>query len=510
MPAEYSVPMAITVSTALNLQVFQGVEVRVLTGAEHLTREIRWVHASELPDIATFLSGGELLLTAGLGMGHTATSQRQYVKSIAQAGAIALVIEESGRMFERVPQTVVEEAARNELPVLALGQEIPFAAVSTQVHELLAEERVHRLKREREIEAAFSDLLFQGADSMSIIRELARMIQAPVVLENIVRKVIAYVGRTPQADQIIDTWTTHSREAHPPEHSCRRRTVMMRGQPWGWIHLPLGSKNTDDLDDFALERAATAVAISLLTDRTTQARHDQRSTSLITRLILGDLTGTEFVDRARSLGYSLGNESLVALVLHTSRDSPAPDPTEPRPFISADLDDYSLTILPTVKLEGPAVTTMIRAAAQGGGISRMASADSLPTAITQAQSAAAVSRTRPGTPVIRFEELGVERLLVNLAQGPELAAFVEDELGPLLEWDATSSIPLLPTLRAFLDADGNKSVAAQHLFIQRRTLYNRLDRISGLLGRPLTQPATRQGLLLAVKGLDLLDNGRSS
>jgi purine catabolism regulator len=111
---------------------------------------------------------------------------------------------------------------------------------------------------------------------------------------------------------------------------------------------------------------------------------------------------------------------------------------------------------------------------------------------------------------LRFDELGVERLLVALAPGPELASYVQDELGPLLAVDAKTQNPLLPTLKEYLAVGGNKTEAAQRLFVQRRTLYHRLDRISAILGRSLEDPTTQQSLLLAVRALDLLDGKAGS
>lgn len=503
--------MVFTVATALELEIFRGAEVRVLTGAEHLHREVRWVHASELGDIARYLSGGELLLTAGTGFGPTAAAQRAYIASIAEAGAAALVVEESGRVFDAVPAAAVEEAAQRNLPVVALGREVPFAGVSAQVHEVLTQMRVQVLTREREIEAAFSDLLLDGADYLSIVRELARSTGVSVVLENIVHQVMAYVGRSPETNRIVDDWAVHSRELHADDGAgCFRRTVLMRGQPWGWIHLLTGAADAGELDRFAVERAAATVAISLLTDRTREARDDQRSTALITRLMLGDLTGTEFGDRARGLGYNLGADRVVVLVLNNAGRGTGTESRPAVPHISAHLGDYSLAVLPESGLRGSAVRAAVAGAEHGGGISRAVPVENLPTAVTQAQSAATVSRSLPGHPVTRFDELGVERILVALSQGPELASFVEDELGPVLDADATSANPLMPTLRAYLEADGRKSDAATRLFIQRRTLYNRLDRLSALLERSLDEPATRQRLLLAVKGLDLLQNDPSS
>jgi purine catabolism regulator len=110
-----------------------------------------------------------------------------------------------------------------------------------------------------------------------------------------------------------------------------------------------------------------------------------------------------------------------------------------------------------------------------------------------------------GRPLLRFDDLGVERLLVALAPGPELASYVQDELGALLAADAGSQNPLLPTLREYLASGGSKTEAAERLFVQRRTLYHRLDRISSILGRSLDDPTTRQSLQLAVRALDLLD-----
>ena len=69
--------MPLSVEAALQLRVFSRTTVRVYAGHENLGRPVRWVHPVEIPDIAKFLTGGELLLTAGLGLGRTAATQRR-------------------------------------------------------------------------------------------------------------------------------------------------------------------------------------------------------------------------------------------------------------------------------------------------------------------------------------------------------------------------------------------------------------------------------------------------
>jgi len=175
------------------------------------------------------------------------------------------------------------------------------------------------------------------------------------------------------------------------------------------------------------------------------------------------------------------------------------------PAVVADLGEHTLAIIGLSRTSSEKqVVERLTALDVRAGLSRPVSASQLPTAVEQARSAASVAAARPEKAVHRFDDLGVLRLLASLAGGPELARYIEDELGPLLKHDAKASNPLLPTLRTYLSCDGNKSQAAQELFVQRRTLYYRLERITALLGRSLDDPDTRQALVFAVRGHDLL------
>ena len=232
----YTHRVAFTVADALELTSLKPGDPRVLTGEDGLDREVGSVHAAEISDIAQFLRGGELLLTAGLGIGQTEDEQRGYIRGIANAGAAALVIEESGRMFDRVPDAVVAEGQACGLPIIALAREVSFAGVSSQVHEILTDKRLQALTHEREVESTFSNLLLDGADYLSIVQTLAELTDGTVVLENIAHRVMAYVGEFDEEAGIED-WDRHARGLHSDDSGCVRRPVLMRGQPWGWIHV---------------------------------------------------------------------------------------------------------------------------------------------------------------------------------------------------------------------------------------------------------------------------------
>lgn len=521
----------LTVRSALDLEVFHRTRTTVLAGVRNLDREVRWVHTGEIPDIGEYLSGGEMLLTAGLGMGRTADRQQSFVRQVAAAGAAVLVVELSGRAFSSMPPAVVEESERQGLPLVGLQHEIPFVDVSAQIHELLVNLRTKELTSEEAIGHAFIDLLLADTDYVALSDELARRTRRPVVLEDITHQIMSYAGPTEEADDIVVNWDQHSRVLHeldlmsPGEVSwsiaaerfcdadsvnCSRRPVVVRGECWGWLHLLHDGAMPSAADIFALHRAAAAIAISLLSDREAGARAALRQGALISRLMLGDLAGEEFVARALGLGRDLHGRMLIVCVSAKDNGFGASEMAAllagaEFPAVVADIGDDVLAVVGLRSDVDSEVHTAISEHDIRAGLSRVVFAGQLQIAVQQAQVSAAAAKTvRVGSNVLRFDELGVLRLLVTLAQGPELAQYVEDELGSLLAHDAGTTTPLLPTLRAYIQCDGNKSRAAELLFVQRRTLYYRLARIERLLHASLGDMERRLRLLLAVRGLDLL------
>lgn len=523
--------MSPTLRTMLNLEVFRRTQATVLAGHNNLDRTVRWVHAGEIADIARFLSGGEMLLTAGLGMGDTVHEQCDFIRRVADADAAGLVIELAGRAFTAMPEPVIAEADNLGLPLIGLRDEIPFVEVSAQVHEMLVDARVQELTAEEAINQAFMNLLLAGEDYLSMTEELARRIGHPVVLEDITHQILAYAGRTEDSDAVTTEWETHSRALHQPSPTslpdhreatvktssestpgdCSRRPVVLRGESWGSLHVLHGTAELSSVDMYCLDRASSAIAITLLGERASGARAAQRHGALINRLMLGDISGEEFVAKALNLGRDLRGRDLAVVIASkdgqdgpfTERDLSTAVRHSSLPAVVADIGDDTLAVigLPDGGSDTELVSLLSHYHARAG-LSRIVAGSRLPTAVRQARNARAA--IRPGQPVLRFDELGVLRLLVALAQGPELAHYVEDELGDLLQHDATSANPLLPTLYAYLTHDGNKSHAADALFVQRRTLYYRLERLSALLGASLDDPEVRQRLLLAVRGHELL------
>jgi len=107
--------------------------------------------------------------------------------------------------------------------------------------------------------------------------------------------------------------------------------------------------------------------------------------------------------------------------------------------------------------------------------------------------------------VVEARTVAAERALLRGHDPEQLAQLVEEQLGPLIRYDAQRNGRLVDTLRSVLESTDGKTEAARRLHVQRQTLYQRLGRIERLLGADLDEPGTRAGLLLALRAHRLVD-----
>lgn len=132
--------------------------------------------------------------------------------------------------------------------------------------------------------------------------------------------------------------------------------------------------------------------------------------------------------------------------------------------------------------------------------SRCDGPDDVPGSYREACRAAAFAANGPA-PVVRFDDLDILHVL-SAAEGPLLAEFVTEWLGPLVDYDRRHGGALLPTVRAYLDAGGNQAIAAKTLGVHVSTLKYRLQRVRDVANWDLSDPDVGFHVHLAVRTHD--------
>jgi DNA-binding PucR family transcriptional regulator len=101
--------------------------------------------------------------------------------------------------------------------------------------------------------------------------------------------------------------------------------------------------------------------------------------------------------------------------------------------------------------------------------------------------------------VVSFEELGLYRLLFHVTDPAELRGFVDQVLGPLLDYDRRHNADFLRTLATFLGHNGNLQATARELNLHVNSVAYRLQRIQAIANLDLEHAEDRLLAQVALK-----------
>jgi purine catabolism regulator len=524
----------LSLGSVLELPVVRRALPEVVTGEHALAREIRWAHVIEMPDPEDLLKGGELVLTTGLGAGDAAAHQDAWTRSLIAQGVAALAVE-LGTSWRAVPAPVLRACASADVPVVAFHRAVRFIEITEAVHAAVLHAQFDLLRRGEEIHRRFTELILQGRGVPEILAELAAAVRNPVVLEDSAGSLVYYVSGPPGDDLALAAWADlHRAEARgeAPEGFVAV-DVRLMDSSWGRLLALALDAPLDDFDRVAVERAALAVAVDLLGQQHEEQLRARSRGAFLSDLADGRVEEADARRRAEALGFpALGRGALLPLA--ASWRTPGYRGRGPDGVTWTRLAGELRTALGSTGfgvLLGPRDVDLLvllalgareydRALAEhvaalfGGVLERHGlGPDDAALAIggpadTWTVAGPALRRVRRSAgaatalPVARWHDArrpGLADLLFDLRDEPALAAFVDEQLGPLLADGSPRTRTLLDTLEAYLASGGRKADAARALHVERQSLYLRLRRIEELLGVSLDDEDTMLGLHLALR-----------
>ncbi|MBO4204866.1 PucR family transcriptional regulator [Micromonospora echinofusca] len=327
-------PVFPTVREVLALDPVRHGVPRLVAGENGLDRPVRWVHVAEVPDIATLLGGGELVLTTGIGLPADDAGLRAFIGDLADVGVSGLLVELGRRYAGSVPRVMAAAAQRRGLPLVELRRDTPFVRITEAVHALIVDAQLTELRATEEIHQRFTDLSVEGAGPGDVVRQAAELSGCPVVLENLSRQVLAYDPAGESAELLLGGWEQHSRRIQPagrtaydPDSGWLVTMVGARGQDWGRLLLrwpggelaaPPGSPPTRLT--ILVERAASTLALGRLIQRDAEGLERQIHRTLLTALLDHSQPVDEVALRARALGVVLERRHLVGVMIRYRAD----------------------------------------------------------------------------------------------------------------------------------------------------------------------------------------------
>lgn len=491
-----------TLREVLAMPSFAAADVDVLTGDPDAVT-VRWVHSSEVYEMGRLLSGGEVLLTTGLGLqGRSSAQLAGYVDLIADAGCVALALE-VGRTFLAVPDELVVAARRRGVVLLALHAVVPFERMVEDFHDLLLRRKLVSPSAAEPVWQELLGLVVGGQGMASLLAATARLADCPAAYVDLDGNVVERGGPPPSPDD-----PPAEVDVRGPSGSLGR--LLLYGMP--------NARRTT-----VAERAVVAIALELGRHPDVRGRPSPAQ-AVVTDLATGLLTSYgDVAERLSSAGWVpvRGTHVLVAAVDVDQRTPvrdvlPAVEDAVQAVLgncVVGAIGNHVLVLahgwrqpLPArvrdaftdvhERVTGCSDPHAVRAIGVATPVAELAA---VADAVGQARHVLRLAR-RFGIAggVLLARDVGVQRLLAESVDDAAQAEFVSEQLGSLIAFDVQHAGDLVRTLDALIAAGGRKSSTALALGIRRQSLYARLERIETLLGCRLDDPTQVQTLALAL------------
>jgi purine catabolism regulator len=485
-----------------------GEDLAPVAAGEVPATEVTAVHVSELADPTTFLDGGELLLTLGLGFQPSALWFSTYVQRLVSRGVAALAVG-LGPAHATVPAALAGAAGRAGLPLLVVPPPTPFLAVSRRYWSMIAESGQRELTEMLSAHRSLVAASLGTAPVPSVLRRLAVAIDgwaAHLAPDGLLRSVWPADRRGAARELQAAVYRLHAVGA-PTSLSLPLGDDDVVVQPIGDHSRVLGYLavgHARPMPRHAQQLAMTAVA--LLTLESIHAGRLRLAARGCEAMVL-DLLRAGQAPAARraaaSLGIDLPDRARVAVVRDGHPDEmllhldSAPGAGElvllGGPVTAGDTAGHGEAGATCCLLlrDKAGCAGWLRGLTDAVGGSRgvlAAPADLEHFAESLRRAEAALPGTAPGT----CADLGWDRGTAPL-DTPELRAWARRRLRAL-DGDEELVATVAAVLRCRSELD-----AARDLTVHRHTIRNRVARIESLLGVRMDDPDARSELWLALR-----------
>lgn len=538
----------LTLRQALQLPCFE--RASVIAGEGGLDHLIRRAHVVDIPGTEyTDRGRGLLLFTAGYGIKDNPAEQEILIPALAGQGLAGMVFS-TGWYFEAVPQVMRTAADAHDFPIIALPPEVQFIDIIERLYLEILNEQFALKERADDIHRRLTQLVLEGGDLATLTETLAFILNRSVLIESPSFEVLASAIRGPVDENRLRAIELGYTPREVSQRMIKRgfyaqlqeklrpvrmgtmpdigmtmerviAPVVVRREIYGYIWIVAGDHPLTDLDELAIEHAATVAALVMVKEDAVREAQQAARGDFLTQLLRPDAEiDPSVLTQGNVVGYQFDRPHQVLFVVTHAEPLPA----------AARLDGWLRGLgqwsLVVAREKGIALIVESKTNAVGQalaqkmvieignrsqqlrvGVGQTTDGKSLRRVYDEAVEAADIGGRLNGVPVTCFWELGLldwlYRLPPETVQANPYFAIVE----ALAEHDRKTNSDLARTLAAYLDHGGALAEAALTLNVHRNTMLYRLGRIEEITKVDLRDVSQRLNLHVAMKRYQLSKGG---
>lgn len=457
-----------------------------------LERTVRWVHSSEVLEIASLLHGGELLLTGGSELlRQPAGIQVDFMQRLGERGVCAVCIETlpNGRRLAATARSAAEAAG---VPVFELGRVVRFVDVTEEANRLIVDSqaRLHQ-DIDRLSQLIAQHITESGPDMTRIVHLISRELDADVRLLSADGTVLA--DTTGALAEPGEPAASGSLGTDPAivDYSRVSADVVLDGQPAAELILSSETVRREHLV-VAAERLRGILALAL-------AQHhrpglEQLAQSHLVTSVVEGREGRTMERLWQQNGLAPDVPALVIVVSGADRGSDALRLVRTlrvqEPKVMAQQREGTLVVVVPLQDDPMAgrnhiVAAAGRAAAESDlfGVAgpMVWKATDAHISFAEAEAILRLHPPRPGAVRDAIDLFDV-RALTAMEDLSVLETYGQALMGSIVRWDHHHGSELAATLLAWFETGCNTTDSARRLHIERQTMHKRLAKIFDLLG----------------------------
>src|SRR4051795_8750267 len=502
----------------------RDLELELLAGDDAADAPVRWVQISELGDPTPWLSGGELLLTTGMGLGD-GPAQRAYVERLADHGLAGLGFG-LGFGHDDVPEALLEAAQARGFPLFCVPYELPFIAVTERAFTQLVNEQYAVLRRAIAGHERLQRIVLSERGLDVIAGTLSTLIGGAALVfdgrgEPLARRTFprelepaALAAVTGELHERARNGDGRAFAPHHPDVAGRALALPVadapearRPLPQAWLVAVKDTGGLSDFDRLLLHQAVTVVALELLRRRVADTTERRLAGDLLAEVRAGALDGPELARRLEPFGL----RSRVSALVFDADENAVEEALREEAVngVVARVDELTGALVPGCDDdELYELGERVRARVGGrGGAGRSVDASDARRAFHEARCALEALALGNGvghTRLATARDLGSFQLLLALQDSDALKLFCDTLLAPIELGEGHYGGELMRSLEAFIEANGQWEAAARRLYCHRHTLRYRIRKIEELTGRDLASARDRIEFWLALRGRELV------
>ena len=547
--------MPVTVERILELEVLK--DARILAGAEGLGRRLTSVTVGEVPDIADWLSGGEMVLSTMFAFKGDVERQREFCRRVMMSGAAALFVKTT-RFVENVPADIIELADKRKFPIVEVPQGLRWTRLMQDATEVIINIQASQLERSQAIHRSLLGVVIRGGGWQELADEASRLLESPVVFLDVSLEALSASAGVPDLQELKEVLRRplvreqfsalgrsgklfHVREEGVPTMFVLPVVAGHQGQ--GYMCALSDAPSLSAIEMMVFEHSATIATLEIAQDRVRFETEVRLKGDFVDEVISGGggVATDSLLRRGAFLGCDLSQGATVILLGVDEFDSPVPrkvldqDQLEKRVerffsrcsrFVSAS-EASSLVSLKSghvvVFLCGRTAQDMtavgrIAQVLQGFGQSEADLGISVgiggfvpePTQMDRGYQEALVALkvgrklNGPGS-LLRFGDVGTYRLLLDIWERDpgQVRSLYEETIGPVDRYDEANGTQLTQTLVTFFNNDESLIKTASDLYAHRHTVRYRLEKIAEISGLSVFKTEHKERLGLGLKARSL-------